>query len=310
MEPCYILGLPYPTDQIEFLTQQLIYTSYRIGFPEFTGTLINTDIGWGCTLRSGQMLLANTFLRSKGDTLLYKNSSIPKFYYQLISLFYDHPSSLFSIQRLLQFYPMYDKQVGDWIGPYELCDLLSYFSPTITQLYHINYKMVRDRILATGDFDFSTGTRYLVAIPVRLGLRNIEKVYHRNILHYTTLPYFMGIVGGTENQSYYLYGSAGQQLLYLDPHFCQPYCGNTRHLTTYNSLNVNYLDLEDLSPTFSICFYLQTASELTELGDVVLPDPSHPLFEVRDGQDVSVEIVLKSASDSGEDEWNLVDTTS
>ena len=130
MEPCYILGLQYPQEQIAFLTQQLVYISYRVGFPEFQDSVVNTDIGWGCTLRSGQMLLANTFLRSVDDNLMYKSKGIPKYYYQLISLFRDDPIHLFSIQRLLQFYPVYEKRIGDWIGPYQLADLLNYFSPT------------------------------------------------------------------------------------------------------------------------------------------------------------------------------------
>ena len=143
---------------------------------------------------------------------------------------------------------------------------------------------------------------------MRLGLDQISSDYYRNIIHYTTLQTFMGIVGGTNSKSYYVYGSVNTQLLYLDPHLCQPYCGNIRNLTSYSTSAVNYLNIEDLSPTFALCFYLQRESDLKELQDTILPNPKLPLFEITEGIDITGEITLKSASDSDGDEWNLVDT--
>ncbi len=36
--------------------------TYRREFAEFRGTTMNTDCGWGCMIRSGQMILGNTLL--------------------------------------------------------------------------------------------------------------------------------------------------------------------------------------------------------------------------------------------------------
>jgi cysteine protease ATG4 len=42
-----------------------IWFTYRRNFEDFKGTNINTDCGWGCMIRSGQMLLANALLVHK-----------------------------------------------------------------------------------------------------------------------------------------------------------------------------------------------------------------------------------------------------
>ena len=42
-----------------------LWFTYRKNFEEFKGTQINTDCGWGCMIRSGQMLIANALQHLK-----------------------------------------------------------------------------------------------------------------------------------------------------------------------------------------------------------------------------------------------------
>jgi cysteine protease ATG4 len=255
------------------------------------------------------MLLANSFLRSKIGSINTSEKLLYKDYYNVVSFFQDHPANLFSLQRLLQFYPIYDKTPGDWIGPYQFGDLVTYFGSTIKKLYSVDYVFAGNGYLDQNRIPYLDKCKYLVNIPVRLGLDEIDQVYYNNILHLTHLDSFMGIVGGNNNKSYYIVGSNGDRLIYLDPHMCQPYCGDPFSLESYSSDQVNYLPISDLSPTLSLCFYLESEEQIQEFinSPSNLPTPEYPLFEISFGERKIVETTVTSIS-SEDDEWSMVDT--
>ncbi len=266
----FILGKPLSDRNANYFISKLIYLSYRCNFPAFTDTYITSDTGWGCTIRSAQMLLANTLLISQYSMLNYNDNYLPKTYYNIISYFRDHPANLFSIHRLVKYYGQYGKSPGDWIGPYTACDLLANFSETIYSLYSIKYNCAKEGNITLTDFNIDHH-KYLITVPIRLGVEHINSEYHENILYLTRCTFFMGIIGGENNKSYYFIGSDDDKLVYLDPHSCQMYSGDTLDLPTYRSSGVKYLSLHNLSPTLSICFFIHNQEHLDSLNPKASP---------------------------------------
>lgn len=105
----WLLGSPKESTSEFYISWEGIHRmTYRKRWPE---PIMNrrimveydSDTGWGCTIRSCQMLVAHALVR-----LQYPNS-------QLESLFEDVSSSLFSIHRFISSQAVI--QAGEWFGP-------------------------------------------------------------------------------------------------------------------------------------------------------------------------------------------------
>ncbi len=310
MNTVYLLGNRYGGTGIDKLVDKLIYLGYRYDFPPLHQTEITSDIGWGCTLRSGQMLLANCLLKIQYPLLYYPTRPVLKSYYNLISLFRDDSANLFSIHKLVAKYPKYGKNPGDWIGPYTLCQLISDVSITLFKLEKINYITCLDHNIKSDQFNRTNQDnqqqKYLVAIPVRLGLEHLDTAYYQNIIYLTTCPYFMGIVGGEGHKSFYIVGSDGNNLVYLDPHCLQAYCPDKLDLASYQNKKFHYLQIKKLAPTFTIFLWLDNGEKIDSFLDVnnQLPDPNYTLFGIDNDPGITQKPV--KISQVSED-WDLVD---
>ncbi|NWY22345.1 ATG4D protease, partial [Aphelocoma coerulescens] len=127
-----------------------LWFTYRSGFPALPGTPRTTDCGWGCTLRSAQMLLGQGLVlhllgRGKGPPNLERDprtwGETPKpegdpetsmgpqnlegtprapprsRHRAIVSWFSDHPRAPFGIHRLVELGREFGKSAGDWFGP-------------------------------------------------------------------------------------------------------------------------------------------------------------------------------------------------
>ncbi|KAH7815500.1 Autophagy-related protein 4 A (Atg4A) [Monocercomonoides exilis] len=136
----YMMGMRYtkkeddsPDSYLKFREDEysrFLFT-YRKNFPQIHNSGKTSDKGWGCMLRTSQMLLGEALSR----LYLGRGYRVPKGHKEespralwLLRLFLDIPDRPFSLQRISTRGQKYDKRIGSWFGPgnatYVLRDLM------------------------------------------------------------------------------------------------------------------------------------------------------------------------------------------
>ncbi|ORE11892.1 hypothetical protein BCV72DRAFT_196802 [Rhizopus microsporus var. microsporus] len=113
--------LLWPPDFYDDFTSRL-WMTYRHNYPPIRPSSHKTDIGWGCMLRSGQSLLANTLIiHFLGRDWRRQNQSQTawKQYSRIAHWFLDElsPRAPFSIHRIALLGKQLGKNIGEWFGP-------------------------------------------------------------------------------------------------------------------------------------------------------------------------------------------------
>ncbi|KAI9480827.1 MAG: hypothetical protein EXX96DRAFT_481805 [Benjaminiella poitrasii] len=111
----------WPPDFYEDFTSRL-WMTYRHNYPPIRPSNHMTDIGWGCMLRSGQSLLANTLVihfLSRDWRRQRQSREQQKQYAKIIHWFLDElsPRAPFSIHRVALLGKQLGKNIGEWFGP-------------------------------------------------------------------------------------------------------------------------------------------------------------------------------------------------
>jgi len=119
--------------------QSRIWLTYRRDFDEFPGTRLKTDCGWGCMIRSGQMLTAQALILHwlgrdwRADQVQsgilsvdhWKSEKLHRAIIQLFSDTLDTKTSPLSIHNLVSLGQAAGKKPGDWFGPHSVAHLLA-----------------------------------------------------------------------------------------------------------------------------------------------------------------------------------------
>ncbi|XP_064607333.1 cysteine protease ATG4C-like [Liolophura sinensis] len=241
-------------------TSRLWFT-YRRDFPQLPHSSLTTDCGWGCMLRSGQMMLAQAFIDhflSRDWRLFNHQTKEQQLYHkQIIRWFSDFPSdqSPFSIHALVQLGEKTGKRPGDWYGPasvahilkeaiskaYEyqpiLNDIAIYVSQDCTVYKQDILDLCANRRRSSTRLSCSTDSPtspqpfvcaeqdwkrgVIILIPVRLGSDALNPVYIPCLKSLLTQDCCLGIIGGKPRHSLYFIGWQEDKLIHLDPHYCQ-----------------------------------------------------------------------------------------
>ena len=218
--------------------QSRLWFTYRCNLAPITGN-ITSDSGWGCMLRSGQMMFAQALLvHNLGrDWRLPMDPSykdMPAGYRQVLEWFEDIPSAPFSVHAIsragekvdlvfaevyswgflvpLRVHTQVGKRAGTWLGPNTVCSAFSRLHDESKCAETCGMQLL---LLDKGDGD---NTIYLdeasarldagptlLLLPVRLGMHTIDASYIPKVAHVFSFPQSVGFIGGrpvsgTENQ--------------------------------------------------------------------------------------------------------------
>uniref|UniRef100_M4BGZ8 Cysteine protease n=1 Tax=Hyaloperonospora arabidopsidis (strain Emoy2) TaxID=559515 RepID=M4BGZ8_HYAAE len=106
--------------------ESILWFTYRRDFVPMTPYEFSSDAGWGCMLRSAQMLLGQALQRQLNGRLslrmaveLESGGNLSETDVKLLTWFADAPDSAcrYSIHHMVQMGMRYDKLPGEWYGP-------------------------------------------------------------------------------------------------------------------------------------------------------------------------------------------------
>jgi cysteine protease ATG4 len=184
--PLVFLGQTYSSpNEILFLDdfQSRIWVTYRSDFSPCKS--YTSDAGWGCMLRSGQMILASGLMNHKLGRdwrigSIEKGDWIP--YAEIVTQFIDSPTAPYSIHRIALQGQQLDKEVGQWFGPATVAQVIK---SLVNEMRSAPFKVhvSQDGTLYTNEIMSGFNTEgspnaALILVPVMLGLDKLTPVYH------------------------------------------------------------------------------------------------------------------------------------
>lgn len=312
--PVWLLGVCYHTGQGEADSsnqeqslQELmldfssrVWMTYRKGFEPLGATSVSSDVGWGCMLRSGQMLMAQALVHHRlgREWRQPAKPSPDDELSQLLRLFWDAPDAAahpLSIHSLCQLGSACGVGIGEWLGPSPLCKTLEALANKHHPHLGLRVHVVADpgggapqlysggaaelfpsgKAAGSGEAGGSAaqaagrqaqvGSGLVLLVPLVLGLDKVNPAYLPQIQSVLAFPQSLGVVGGRPGSSLYLIGYQGDQLIYLDPHTVQEAVVSQALHDTYHCKSVRTMPAHNIDPSVALGFYCRNAGEFADL---------------------------------------------
>lgn len=297
----------------------LIWLTYRKHFSQLANSNLTSDGGWGCMLRTGQMLLANAILvhmLKEGWRQSQRNTCYEKNYiYRMIVRFFNDESSdysPFSLHELVRIGETIGKKVGDWYGPstvsYTLRNAVNGTSHPTLETFRIY--VARDCTIYKEDVmrictkcknctNPSCQDKFwrslLIMVPMRLGADSLNQIYTPCIESMLAHDMCVGIIGGRPKHSLYFVGFQGHKLIHLDPHYLQEkvdMSGNDFLVDSFRCLYPKKMKFYRMDPSCAVGFYCRTKEDFdafcNSIGDLLTPplqQSEYPIFSISEGSE-------------------------
>jgi len=301
----------------EFLSdfESRIWMTYRSNFPpipkssdpaaasamSFTTKLRNlanqggftSDTGWGCMIRSGQSLLANSIaLQRLGRG--WRKGENESGHKEILSLFADTPEAPFSIHKFVEHgaqacgtYP------GEWFGPsatarcihaltdkYHEAGLRVYSRPNDSDVYIDSLMAAATQKDADDKFQPT-----LIVLGIRLGIEKVTAAYHSALKAALEMPQSVGIAGGRPSSSHYFVGHQGDSFIYLDPHFTRQMLSpqpSAEDVETCHTRRVRRIPLTEMDPSMLLGFLLHSKDDFEQWRKAVAEMPGKAIIHIHE----------------------------
>ncbi|XP_023289797.1 cysteine protease ATG4C isoform X2 [Orussus abietinus] len=284
-----------------------LWLTYRREFPILTGpstSVYTTDCGWGCMLRSGQMMMAQALVchilgrewRWKPDQKSIEDAK----HRMIIRWFGDQPGSRspLSIHTLVKHGEDSGKRAGDWYGPASVAHILKQ-AVNDAALSHKEFSelavyVAQDCAVYLDDVEAAckapdgSWRSLILLVPLRLGADKLNSSYSGCLTGLLTLKDCIGIIGGRPRHSLYFIGYQEDKLIHLDPHYCQETVDVSNEyfsLTSFHCTSPRKMLLAKMDPSCCVGFYLRDKQSfdgfVEKVEPLILPQHdtvNYPLF--------------------------------
>lgn len=299
-----------------------IWMTYRREFPTMAGSTFTTDCGWGCMLRSGQMLLAQAlvchFLGRSWRWIPEKSIQNAREFQEdclhrmIIKWFGDKSSvnSPLSIHQMVSLGEALGKRPGDWYGPASVAHCLK---AVMSAASKENYEFDNLEVYVAQDSTVYIQDVYLLCklphgawkslillVPVKLGSDKFNPIYGPCLTSLLTLDFCIGIIGGRPKHSLFFIGYQDDRLIHLDPHYCQEMVDVWQPnfpLQSFHCRSPRKMPLSKMDPSCCIGFYLATQQDFETFINViktflvpqgVSTNYDYPIFSLNNGSRATV----------------------
>ncbi|KAA0722016.1 Cysteine protease ATG4D [Triplophysa tibetana] len=364
MGQSYVFNTEDEVDRFRQMFVSCVWLTYRREFPQLEGSALTTDCGWGCMLRSGQMLLAQGLMRHfmppdwrwadchplsdvdfevlrprspsrpAGMSLpsftsswsspvaqrnpssssnegqkrvprqhlsVSQNPQVETFHRKVVSWFGDQPSAPFSVHQLVELGKESGKKAGDWYGPSVVAHMLRKAVAKTKESENVAVYVAQDCTIYKEDVmqlcnsveSSDPGWKsVIILVPVRLGGDSLNPSYIECVKNILRLKCCIGIIGGKPKHSLFFIGFQDEQLVYLDPHFCQPVVDVTQGNFSLESFHCNSprkMNFSRMDPSCTIGLYARTKNDFECLCSAVsdalsLSKEKYPIFTFVEGR--------------------------
>jgi len=227
-----------------------------------------SDTGWGCMIRSGQSLLANSLLALQlGRDWRRGNSNDRK----IISLFADDPRAVYSIHKFVDHgASACGKHPGEWFGPSATARCIQALTNNENSKLRVyitgdGSDVYEDAFMSVAKPDGLSFRPTLILVGTRLGLDKITPVYWEALKASLQMSQSIGIAGGRPSSSHYFIGVQGSDFFYLDPHQTRPALPFQGNLDDYTQEDIDSchtrrlrrIHIKEMDPSMLLAFLIR-----------------------------------------------------